>query len=272
MRSRDVAELAGVTVRTLRHYHQIGILPEPARQSNGYRTYDLATIARLLRIRRLTDLGIPLHQVEEMLESTPNQELLDEIDRQLLAAIERLQEQRRQIAHLRRTGERADIPDGLAELLSLGPSDLSAGVLSKLDQDALLLIARVIGPDNLTRQALSDLADAMRSLQDDAELVAVSDDFDRLPADATPTEISEVARRMTTALEPMVARLEQSPTGQAIARVSEGQWPDVTRDSRLNPAQAEALDLVIRQLDRDGSGGHGDQAQGRDLHRRSDEG
>lgn len=253
MRSREVAELAGVTVRTLRHYHQIGILPEPVRQSNGYRTYDLATIARLLRIRRLTELGIALHQVEEMLDTTPDQDLLDEIDRQLLAAIERLEEQRRQIAHLRRTGERADLPEGLAELLALGPSDRSAGVLGQLDQDALLLIARVIGPDRLTKQALGDLADALLPLQDDAELAEASHAFDHLPADAAPAAIADVAGRLAIAVAPTLARLAQSPTGRAIAGAPEDRWPDVTRDGRLNPAQSEALALLIEQLERDGT-------------------
>jgi DNA-binding transcriptional MerR regulator len=90
MRSQDVARLAGVSVRTLRHYHQIGVLPEPVRQSNGYRSYDLATVARLLRIRLLTELGVPLGKVEEMLDTTPRQDLLDEIDSRLASEIERL--------------------------------------------------------------------------------------------------------------------------------------------------------------------------------------
>ncbi|MGJ9413573.1 MerR family transcriptional regulator [Aeromicrobium sp. CF4.19] len=253
MRSQDVAELAGVTVRTLRHYHQIGILPEPVRRANGYRAYDLATIARLLRIRRLTDLGIPLHQVEEMLETTPDHDVLDEIDRQLLAAIERLQEQRRQIARLRRTGERADIPEGLAELVSLGPSDRSAGVLGEMDQDALLLIARVVGAENLNRQALSDLADALRPLMGDAELIAASEHFDRLPADAPSSEIQQVATRMAVVLEPMASRLERTPTGRALARADD-RWPDLSQDSRLNPAQAQAMDHLVRLLTPDEAG------------------
>ena len=36
LRSGDVAKLAGVTVRTLRHYRRIGLLPEPPRDDNGY--------------------------------------------------------------------------------------------------------------------------------------------------------------------------------------------------------------------------------------------
>ncbi|WP_380167597.1 MerR family transcriptional regulator [Jannaschia sp. R86511] len=248
MRSQHVAELAGVTVRTLRHYHQIGVLPEPARGSNGYRSYDLATIARLLRIRRLTELGVPLHQVERMLDTTPDEDLLDEIDRQLLAAIERLQGQRRQISRLRRTGERADLPEGLAELLSFGPTEQAAGVLSRLDQDTLLVIARVVGPDNLNQQALSDLAETLRPWKDDPGLVAASQDFDRLAPAAPPAEVDRVADRLVAVLRPMTARLEQTPTGRALARVPVGRWPDPVEDGRLNPAQARALARVVAQL------------------------
>jgi len=41
MRIGELAAIAGVTTRTVRHYHRIGLLPEPERQSNGYREYSL---------------------------------------------------------------------------------------------------------------------------------------------------------------------------------------------------------------------------------------
>lgn len=40
MRSNELAKLAGVTVRTLRHYHAIGLMAEPSRAENGYREYE----------------------------------------------------------------------------------------------------------------------------------------------------------------------------------------------------------------------------------------
>lgn len=251
MRSHDVAELAGVSVRTLRHYHQIGILPEPFRQANGYRSYDLATIARLLRIRQLTELGVPLQRVEELLDGTPDRDVLDEIDRQLSAAIERLQRQRGQIARLRATGGRADVPEGLAEILSLGASHHTAGVLAELDQDTLLLVARVLGPDTLNRQALDDLAGVLQSIAADADLVAAGAEFDQLPGDASSAAIEQVALRLATALAPIVARLQSSPAGQAIAGASARHWPNPSRDGRLNPAQARAMTQLTELLDRD---------------------
>lgn len=249
MRSQEVAELAGVSVRTLRHYHQIGLLPEPERLSNGYRRYDLATVATLLRIRRLTELGVPLGEIGEMLETVPTAEVLDEIDRRLVEAIDGLREHRRQIARLRESGQRVDLPEGLAELVSLGPSGPSAGTLGRMDQDALLLIAQVVGAENLTRPVLDDLADALRPLLTDPDLAAVSARFDRLAADASPAEADEVAERMAVVLTPMLTRLEQTETGKAIERAGD-RWPDVTQDSRLNRAQARAMRGLVARLRR----------------------
>ena len=59
----QLAAYAGVTVRAVRHYHQIGLLPEPARDGSGYRTYDAAAVVRLIRIRTLAEAGVPLARV-----------------------------------------------------------------------------------------------------------------------------------------------------------------------------------------------------------------
>lgn len=68
MKSNELAKLAGVTVRTLRHYHAIGLLDEPPRQANGYRDYRPEDLLRVLRIRQLASLGFPLDQVAGMLD------------------------------------------------------------------------------------------------------------------------------------------------------------------------------------------------------------
>ena len=49
----QLASYAGVTIRAVRHYHHIGLLPEPERDASGYRTYDAAAVVRLIRIRTL---------------------------------------------------------------------------------------------------------------------------------------------------------------------------------------------------------------------------
>ena len=56
-------QLAGTTVKTVRHHHEIGLFDEPKRSSNGYTHYEVTPLVRLLRIKRLVDLGVPLAQV-----------------------------------------------------------------------------------------------------------------------------------------------------------------------------------------------------------------
>lgn len=67
MRISDCAELTGTTVRTIRYYHQIGLVPVPDRLG-GRRDYGLEQVARILRVRWLADAGIPLETVTTMLE------------------------------------------------------------------------------------------------------------------------------------------------------------------------------------------------------------
>lgn len=66
MRISDCAELTGSTVRTIRYYHQIGLVPVPERLG-GTRDYGLEHVARILRIRWLADAGIPLEAIATML-------------------------------------------------------------------------------------------------------------------------------------------------------------------------------------------------------------
>lgn len=62
----EVARLAGVTVRTLHHYDQIGLLPPSGRASNGYRTYTEVDLARLQRVLSWRELGFDLEQVAQL--------------------------------------------------------------------------------------------------------------------------------------------------------------------------------------------------------------
>ena len=55
----EVAQLAGVTTRTVRHYHAIGLLPEPQRDGSWYRRYDASDVVAVVRVVRLRALGMP---------------------------------------------------------------------------------------------------------------------------------------------------------------------------------------------------------------------
>ena len=98
----QLAAYAGVTVRAVRHYHQIGLLPEPERDASGYRQYGATAVVALIKIRTLADAGVPLAQIGPMLQADEPTfaEAVRRIDANLSHEIERLQTSRRQIAQL----------------------------------------------------------------------------------------------------------------------------------------------------------------------------
>ena len=98
----QLASYAGVTVRAVRHYHHIGLMPEAARDASGYRTYDAGDVVRLVRLRALAEAGVPLARVQELLDASTAElsEAVAQIDAELRAKIRELQEHRRRIARL----------------------------------------------------------------------------------------------------------------------------------------------------------------------------
>lgn len=68
MRIGQVARIVGISARSIRHYHRVGVLPEPERTTGGYREYNVADLARIARIAFLSDSGVPLNDIRAMLE------------------------------------------------------------------------------------------------------------------------------------------------------------------------------------------------------------
>jgi DNA-binding transcriptional MerR regulator len=68
-RIAEVADLVGVPATTLRYYEDIGLMDQPARGSNGYRSYADADVARLRFITATKNLGIPLTDVAELVKA-----------------------------------------------------------------------------------------------------------------------------------------------------------------------------------------------------------
>jgi DNA-binding transcriptional MerR regulator len=70
LRIGEVAELTGVTPRTIRYYEEIGLLPGGERELGKHRSYDTADVERIKEIVRLRDLlGLSLEQLSMLLEA-----------------------------------------------------------------------------------------------------------------------------------------------------------------------------------------------------------
>ena len=65
---QELADRAGISARTLRHYHQIGLLVPDRIGANGYRYYGPVAVARLQRILLLREAGLALGAIGEALD------------------------------------------------------------------------------------------------------------------------------------------------------------------------------------------------------------
>src|SRR5919197_3676006 len=67
----ELANATGLTVRTLHHYDEIGLLVPSERTQAGHRLYGEDDVRRLYEIRALRDLGLPLREIPAALEADP---------------------------------------------------------------------------------------------------------------------------------------------------------------------------------------------------------
>jgi len=167
--TRELAELAGTTVNTVRHYHRLGLLKEPERRNNGYKQYSVPDLVRLLRIRRLAELGVPLSQIAEVEaagDATP--EALRAVDAELAANVEKLHQARADIAAILRDQAPADVPPGFESVASrLSEADSSIlHIYRKLyDEEAMADLRRMVEADS------DELGNEISALAADADEV-----------------------------------------------------------------------------------------------------
>jgi DNA-binding transcriptional MerR regulator len=72
LRIGELARRAGLTVRALRHYGDIGLLVPSERSGGGYRLYDRKDVARLYRIQALRRLDLSLAEIGALLDNDAN--------------------------------------------------------------------------------------------------------------------------------------------------------------------------------------------------------
>ena len=63
----ELATKTGVTIKTIRYYEEVGLLPPPARTASGYRLYAEADAERLAFVRAAKDFGFSLGEIREIL-------------------------------------------------------------------------------------------------------------------------------------------------------------------------------------------------------------
>ncbi|GAA1293784.1 MerR family transcriptional regulator [Saccharothrix xinjiangensis] len=147
----DAAVFAGTTPRAIRHYHEIGLLPEPERGADGRRRYGYDDMIRLLWIRRMAEAGISLDDVRAAFDETRDiEESLGRLEETLAAKEAGIKRQRAVVRRLRAVGSPLGL---LSELVADRLGHLPPGALRRSDLDALLVTERVFGPLGAAVQA-----------------------------------------------------------------------------------------------------------------------
>jgi DNA-binding transcriptional MerR regulator len=226
--TREIAELAGTSLRAVRHYHEVGLLAEPERRTNGYKQYGVAHLVRVLHIKRLTDLGFSLSQVAAMGDANDRpEEALRALDAELAASIERLQRARIELGLILRQSLPTDLPPEFAPAARMEMSDA--------DRSLITVMTRVVG--SAARQAYADM---LRNQSDDP----VNKEFDMLPADADEQSRQEIAERMAPHVRELFdehpdlrAPNVDAPRGEEFAEKTIGK---ALRDL-YNPAQLDVM-------------------------------
>lgn len=229
-----LAAYAGVTVRAVRHYHKVGLLPEPERDESGYRIYDAAAVVRLIRIRTLTDAGVPLARVQELLDAGPEQfaDGVREIDKQLRAEVSRLRDTRRRLARLA-AGEHLALPPSvvgyLDRLRDLGVDERNIA----MERDGWIIIAAQAQDeiDAVIAAKHEQLDDPdMRKLYD-----LVNEALDRPDDEALVVEIADVLERIA------IREVRAGNTGEGIDDQFAGLMDSAMAESTPGAARVLAI-------------------------------
>ncbi|WP_448613616.1 MerR family transcriptional regulator [Modestobacter sp. URMC 112] len=238
----EVARLAGVSTRTIRHYHQVGVVPGPARSPSGYREYELPDVLLLIRAVRLAETGLSLPEVADALRDSTGAELrtvLEELLRDIAEQQARLDARRRGIEEMLARGD--DLR--LAHLVAMPPSIARALEADPSRADAERLAWEAIAAA-LPADRAESVAESMEAVFSDpgtsAEMAELAALFEAL-ADRRPDDpaVEQVAARMA-------ALAATAPGGESIDPGSANQALYRAYLDTLPPAQRRCLEIVER--------------------------
>jgi DNA-binding transcriptional MerR regulator len=222
--TKQLATLAGVTLRTVRWYHEAGLLDEPERAANGYKQYRIAHLVRVLRIKRLTDLGLTPARIRTV-GSGPPANAFELLDRELAATIERLQAVRAELALVADGSASVDLPAGFST---------TRRDLTDADRSLILLYSRVFDDE-----FMAQLRRAVDRERTDAER-----DFDDLRPDAAESVRADVAARYGAHVAGLAAELPALADARPHLLDASGAGTaliDRAIDELYNPAQLDVL-------------------------------
>ena len=260
----EVAKLLGVSQKTIRHYHKVGLLAEPPRSDGGYRLYTASDLVRLQRIRRLQALGLSLKQIKTLLGEHVSErertlrEVLQSLLEELSAEIQTLEKQLERI----KTMLASDALDTIAQSSGTSPTlefvkehlgEPPAGVseaLVQIDQQIFSQLDAFNWPENYNEGlqtmvqyiaehpekyqqmiALSERLVSLASLPEDAPEV------DQLIEDVLESDEMFSLIAMQSELAPQLPQMA-GPFAEVLAEIA---------SDTLSPAQKRFLEAINRE-------------------------
>ncbi len=278
----DAAAFVGTTPRAIRHYHEIGLLPEPERGGDDRRRYGYEDMIRLLWIRKMADAGIALDEIRDAFADTPSAGvdgdhgiagILERLEETLVAQEAELRRQRAAVQRMRTEGSRMGL---LSDFVTSRLKSLPEGSLRQADLDDLLVSERLLSPLGAAIRATRFIALAthpdLRAESDRVEAAEEALDDTVAVDDARVAQVAAERHTFEKALEAVMeesglaesddaiidswdalhpATADEDPAGQSTG--SEQGSMSVLEDFRkmpydLSPARRRCLELVAEEL------------------------
>jgi DNA-binding transcriptional MerR regulator len=213
----DLAAATGVTVRTLHHYEEVGVLVASKRTEAGHRLYSAADVRRLYRIMALRELGMSLAEVRNALDD--GAELSDVLRAHLVhvdRALARQTALRERLAALCARAEDGISTDDL--LMTIEGMAMHERYFTKEQLEALAKRRDKLGEEAIRRseQEWAELADALRGH------LEAGDDPASAPVQRLAQRASELVRAFTGGDPEMYASLRRMRENEDALSASRG--------------------------------------------------
>jgi DNA-binding transcriptional MerR regulator len=182
----ELAKATGLTVRTLHHYDEIGLLAPSERTQSGHRLYGAADVRRLYEIRALRELGLPLQEIPDALAGDPRNTLEEHLRR-----VEQDVERGRRLQSL--------LQGILARAASASGHDYMEAIQAMTMMDKYYTPAQL---DKLERRRQELGEEAQQQYHGEwEEVIAIAKSHYEQGTDPTDPQMQEVARRWRELIE-----------------------------------------------------------------------
>lgn len=234
---KNVANLVGLTPRTLRYYESLGLLPEPGRTAGNYRVYTAADVVDLLRIKRLTGLGFTLENVFHVIDDPAGDQALASLEQlgvELDAQIAELVEKRRAVSQLVEARAPLDVAFEIAEAvthLEQAYPDLASHEIDRMRYELVM----ALGSEQDTERMQQLLQDMVVNRDDPAyvRLHELDTRFESLGPESSEQEIDELIAGYTEGLFAVYSRLADALPSEQLQTLTQSLNEGVYNDQQL---------------------------------------